>query len=261
MSDREKIPEWIDRLNNGELSGQELETLLEMARNDPRLAEEIRLDLELNSVLSEDDVLKLREKIVGVMNQAQKNNGNKFRMILMAASLFLLAGVIVFLLLQRGHRNGKEDQTMMNHRNPHGLRPVPAGHKMDSATALSVKAKESNDTIFQKPGSNLLARFDKNPAFENLIGTTRHAGNFKLISPTITNHFTTRSSVQFLWVPEDPVETELKIMNNSGTLVHESAVLRKNIYSLPPGSLRSGLYYFKIIRGDELIYFGKFSIE
>ena len=82
-----------------------------------------------------------------------------------------------------------------------------------------------------------------------------------MVFPLNDYHCSVNAAVRFKWLPEGPAEVELRIMNNSATLVHESGTIKKNTYSIPTGKLKRGLYYFKILRGDEILYFGKFSIE
>ena len=92
MSDREKLPEWIDRFNNGELSGKELTSFLEMVQRDPRLSEEIRLDKELDSILKDEDLLEVRAKIRDISSRNLKRRGSRRKFYLMAASFLILIG-------------------------------------------------------------------------------------------------------------------------------------------------------------------------
>ena len=78
MSDREKLPELIDRFNNGKLTGEKLTAFLEMLKTNPRLREEVRLDSDLNEILANMDILELRQKILSIQQNRQKRKGTDF---------------------------------------------------------------------------------------------------------------------------------------------------------------------------------------
>jgi hypothetical protein len=263
MSNREKIPEWIDRFNNGELSNEEVKTLLEMAKNDPRLREEIKLDLELNSILTDEDILDLRKKMLTLSKIRLERKGNNLKFYLMAASLLLLLGIGLFLFFYNVNRssNAKPGENTLSQKNHPPTKQSPAYQQINSSKTSSDTANRGNTISTEQRGTNLLASYDKNPSLENMIGTTRNAGNFAMVFPLNDYHCSVNADVRFEWLPEGPAEVELRIMNNFAILVHESGTIKKNTYSIPPGKLKQGLYYFKILSGDEILYFGKFTIE
>ena len=80
-------------------------------------------------------------------------------------------------------------------------------------------------------------------------------------APLIGYPFSKKAKIMFEWTQDGHAEIELKIMDNTGTSIHESRLLDSNKYSLPPGTLNSGLYYFKVLQNDEIIFFGKFIVE
>jgi len=263
MSNREKMPEWIDRFNNGELSGEELQTFLEMAKKDPRLREEIKLDLDLNSILTEEDILDLRKKIMNLKRQRLGRKGNNLKFYLMAASFLLFLGIGLLLFYYKGTRtsNAKSVEIILLQKHQAQLKQHLSVQKPDSSkTSLNIEKKE-NHFSSEEIGTDLLAGFVKNPSLENLIGTTRHSENFLMVFPINNHHFSANAVARFEWIVDGQAEIELRIMNNSGTPVHESGTIRKNSYSIPSGKLKPGLFYFKILRGDELLYFGKFTIK
>jgi hypothetical protein len=101
MSDREKLPELIDRFNSGDLKGKELTAFLEMLRANPRLREEVRLDADLNNILADTDTIELRKKVLSLKKHRQNRQSNDLRLFLIAASLLLLIGLEVLLLLTK----------------------------------------------------------------------------------------------------------------------------------------------------------------
>ena len=260
MSDKEKLPELIDRFNNGKLSGEELSTFLEMLKTNPRLREEIRLDSELNEILANEDILELRQKILTIQKNHQKRNGPDLHFFLLAASLLLLIGIEVLLFMNNTHRNPSKSTTLIPKHQP-DLKKVPDITKVEHPVIPMDTGNKGKSMIERIPETRLASNFRKNPSFENMIGATRHAGYFRMDVPEIGYRFSEKAVIQFEWNLEKQAEIELKIMDNTGTSVHESGSLNKNRYSLPSGTLKRGLYYFKVMQNDEIIFFGKFMVE
>jgi hypothetical protein len=260
MSDREKLPELIDRFNSGELSGEELTTFLEMLKSSPRLREEVRLDKELNEVLANEDILELRRKILDIQMKRQQKEGPGLRIFLLAASLLLLLGIETLLFLKYSNLRATRNTGLIHKQQPVSKRApeiTRTEHPVISTDPVK-KQKRLNDV---KRNNLLAASFKTNPSFETMLGATRYAGNFKLEAPPIGHLFGEKDVVRFEWTMNEDAEIYLKIMNNSGTIVHESGLLSKKTYSLPPGTLKTGLYYFKVMEKEEILFFGKFTVK
>jgi hypothetical protein len=58
-----------------------------------------------------------------------------------------------------------------------------------------------------------------------------------------------------------PEETSLIVENNIGLVVYESDSNYNQTVFLKTSFLDLGLFYYKIMRKDEVIYFGKFTIQ
>lgn len=260
MSDREKLPELIDRFNNGKLTGEKLTAFLEMLKNNPRLREEVRLDSELNVILANEDILELRQKILSVQKNRKKRKGMDLHFFLLAASLLLLIGIEALLILNSTHRNPSNNTTLILKYQPDSKQLV-VNNKAEQTAITTETVNKEKKIRDQKTERRLAASFRKNPSFENMIGATRHAGYFRMDAPLIGYRFSEKSEIMFEWTQDGHAEIELKIMDNNGTSIHESRVLDKNKYSLPPGTLNRGLYYFKVLQNDEIIFFGKFMVE
>ncbi|MCX6243624.1 MAG: hypothetical protein NTU98_02870 [Bacteroidetes bacterium] len=260
MSDRKKIPEWIDRFNNGELSGKELTSFLEMAQRDPRLSEEIRLDKELDSILTDEDLLELRAKIRSISDKKLKTKRNRRKFYLMAASFLLLAGLGLLLFYFRGIRNSNVESS----ENETGKKKVPPAEQMQAIQkknpAIASLDTGNNISIEQK-NKILLASFEKNPSYENLIGATRDAGNFRMVFPLIGHRFSISDVIQFEWELDNSDVIKLQLFNNKGIAVHQTGNIGTNRYSIQKSELKRGLYYFIILHGEDILYFGKFTIE
>jgi hypothetical protein len=260
MSDREKLPELIDRFNNGKLTGEKLTAFLEMLKTNPRLREEVRLDSELNEILANVDILELRQKILSIQKNRQKRKGTDFYFFLLAASLLLLIGIEVLLIMNNTHRNPYNNTTLIPKYQPDS-KQLPVNNKVEQEAITTETVNKEKKIRDRKTEKRLAASFRKNPSFENMIGSTRHAGYFRMDAPLIGYRFSEKAEIMFEWTQDGHAEIELKIMDNTGTSIHESRLLDKNKYSLPPGTLNRGLYYFKVLQNDEIIFFGKFMVE
>ena len=162
--------------------------------------------------------------------------------------------------MNKTHRN-PYNNTTLTPKYQSDSKQLPVNNKVKQAaitTKTVNKEKKIRDWTREK---RLAASFRKNPSFENMIGSTRHAGYFRMDAPLIGYRFSEKAEIMFEWTQDGHAEIELKIMDNTGTSIHESRLLDKNKYSLPPGTLNRGLYYFKVLQNDEIIFFGKFMVE
>src|ERR1039457_2840799 len=105
MNNIDQIHEWIDRFNNNELDGKELQEFQELLKYDPVLRSEVRLDKELNDMLQQEDLLALRKTIMKVRND-RGNRGPGKKIILLAASILILLIISVLLYLVAGLNPG-----------------------------------------------------------------------------------------------------------------------------------------------------------
>jgi hypothetical protein len=254
MNDRKKQPEYIDRFNNGNLTGKALTAFLEEVKTNPRLREEVRLDSELNEILSNFDLLELREKLISVQKLRRKRKRPEVTLLLMAASLLLLIGFEVFLLVSNmHHRTSGNDLNAIN---------TFIGNQKPVSPSAPVTAGLTAPDKIDKQGTNLkfAELYKKNPAFENMIGTTRNSVSFTIISPIIGERFRPHDDINFVWKSRTSI-IELIILDNAGRSAHSSGTIHKNAYTVQKGTLKPGLYYFRVIQNDEPVFFGKFSIE
>lgn len=259
MSDRERLPELIDRFNSGDLSGEELANFLEMMKASPRLREEVRLDKELNELLAEEDIIELRRRILEISMSRRKKKGPDLRIFLMAASLLLLLAIEVLLFLN--HRNpGPVLNTRLFPRFHPEMKKTKERIKPESIVVSPGPDKKQKGMNKSEPKKLLAASFKANPTFENLIGSTR-TGNFKMEAPAIGYKFDRKEMIRFKWNMEGKEDINLTIMDHLGTVVHEATLQNTRSYSLDGGTLKEGLYYFRIMQKDEIVFFGKFTVN
>jgi hypothetical protein len=261
MSNREKVPEYIDRYNNGELTGEDLNTFIEMLRTNPRLREEVKLDSELNEILAQTDILELRKKILYEQKHAQKGKGPNLKSFLIAASLLFLFGIEVILIMNKtNHHPSPPIGTHISNLKPE-LPKSSFKNEIAKQTAFSETRNKASRIIGINNDTSLSKRFRKNIAFEKMIGSTRHSGYFLMNTPRMGYIYGKKMDIHFEWNITENEEIELKIIDNAGESVYESGLINTNRYLLPSGTLLSGLYYFRVLQNDEIIFFGKFVIE
>lgn len=259
MSNREKLPELIVRYNDGELEGEELASFLEMMKDNSKLRKEVELDRELNEILADKDILELCQIILSVQKKHRQKKRPDLQVFLLAASFLLLIGLAVFLLMTNSTNHPSGSPVF-----------IPKSHQ-ELGQSQSNKVEKDVTKVTATKGINIPGRntevnpsasFQTNPSFENMVGATRHIGYFTMIAPSIDSHFTVNAEIIFKWTLNEKLTAiELMIMDNTGTTVKESELLNKSNYSLPPGTLKKGLYYFKVLQKDEIIFFGKFVVE
>jgi hypothetical protein len=260
MSDRKKIPELIDLYNSGMLNGEELQAFLHLLKTNPRLREEVKLDNELDRILANDDILQLRRTILKVQKKNNKNEGPDINYYLLAASVVILIGIEVLLFLNKSNRFHTDDTTVTVKERT-GPGPAKGNNQADKRFVLVDSMKRTDKTPEQPAEPEAVSSYRKNPAFENMIGATRQLSSFRMDAPMPGTAFSKKTVILFKWFFDDHSVIKLTILNNKGASVHESEALKGKRYSLPAGTLTKGLYYFKVIQDDEIVYFGKFLIK
>jgi hypothetical protein len=265
MRNKEKLHEWIDRYNNSDLSGEELVIFLEMMNRDYRVREEVLLDYELNSVLKETDILDLRKKIQKICSEYPVRKNLNPRIILMAATLVILFSIeyaIFYLTRQTNRANKPEFGYFQNSPWQKEIDQLKSGFIYSKDVYATLQKDIPAAFVIGEKGNafDLFASFQPNTALENLIGTIR-SGNFLMLKPQKVATFTRASILIFSWKTLNPEATSLIVENNRGIVVYESDSNFNPSVSLNAAFLNLGLFYYKIIQNEEVVYFGKFTIE
>jgi hypothetical protein len=268
MNDIEKIHDWIDRFNDNELNDAELEEFRELLENDPVLRAEVRLDKELNEMLQDEGLMSLQEKISVARSNYRDKRSTGYRRLLLAASIVGIVALSVALYLIVGI---KTSNNKVNQNTPfQALQPgkknstgqdagnVIVEKRLASKDSLSVSGKEISGRQNQMLAQ---AEYKPYPPFESLIGTHLRSGDFRFVNPAQGSHFNGESSIVFSWTTENPHALSLKIMDNHGRLIFDSHPIRGKSYTIKERTLGKGLFYFKIMEEDEIVYFGKLMIE
>jgi hypothetical protein len=254
MKDPDKVNEWIDRYNNHELEGDELKEFEELLRTDPALRAEVQLDREIDQALSDTDTIEFRKKILAVKRKSEEKDPGRNAWLL-AAAILLLAGIAVLLYFSLGTHDRENDKTAGINGVKSNVSVIPGGGDTSSRDRSADSARPASGT------KQLLAgNFRPHPALENLVGAQVRSGYFRLLTPAAGAGIGTGNPVDFTWETAIRHPLELIIMDNRGNTAFRSHPTTEKKIAVPAGVLTNGLYYYKILDDNEIVFVGKFTI-
>jgi hypothetical protein len=266
MIEQEKLPEWIDRFNNNDLKGRELREFIELMKQNPELRREVKLDKDLNDILADTDILELREK-VGKCKIPKESNHMRLPIFFLAASITILIGLAIFAFLWMKH----DDETMMKTAFPFFYPSDSSAFKDkipdDEQMALDIAAFDSI-LILQKQKESktdnkllLSNNYTPYPPYESMVGEVSRAISFRLIKPAATGTFATGNLITFAWETTSILSVIITITDNKGKSLFVSNPINGKKFLYNTSKLAKGLYYVKFISNDEIVYFGKFTLQ
>jgi hypothetical protein len=133
-------------------------------------------------------------------------------------------------------------------------------HKLDENAGKNVaqnasKVPESSDTSVTKKSEKFLAdNFAELPSLEDLVRAQYRSIAIEIEAPALGEEV--GKSITFKWAHVPGKGLILRIIDNAGKDVH-SVRTAKNGYVFK-GTLKPGLYYWKLESKDELLFVGKF---
>ncbi len=162
-----------------------------------------------------------------------------YRIAAVAIAAIGIAALVYFL--------GRQEKPV--HESPESVSVVPRGTDSTSdSSAARVRHAVPQDVA---------ANFRPYEELEGLVGSELRGESFNVTSPG--ERLTNRDGVTFDWNTSERGPWRLVVLDNRGNTVRQT-----NVQSTPfvlEGPFRPGLYYWKVIRDDELAHVGKFSIE
>jgi hypothetical protein len=120
----------------------------------------------------------------------------------------------------------------------------------DSAGTLETTAPERGE------GRAIAADFRPDEELEGLVGSETRGEAFDVSSP---GERSPREAVTFAWVTSEQGPWSIVLLNNRGNVLRKAEV--RSIPFVLKGPFKPGLYYWKVIRNDELSHVGKFRVE
>lgn len=266
MIDREKLPEFIDRFNSKKLHGKDLEEFLEMLKNDPGLKLDVKLDKDLNEMLAEKDIIELRRKIIKY-RIPEERDGIGLGFFLFAASVAIIIGlaVFVFLWLRRIDSEELKSGNEFNMADTASFsKNIPVddeGNVIKNATTDTILKGKGNGRFIDEDELLFADNYSTFPPYESLVGETSRSGNFRLLKPAVENSYRKGSVVIFNWEAPSNDKLSIIITNNKGKDVFASRTITGTSFALSTSKFSEGLYYFKFVNNDDIIYFGKFTLR
>ena len=266
MNEHEKLPEWIDRFNNKDLHGKELREFLELMKQNPELRREVKLDEELNEALADTDVIELRKKIVKY-RIPKEGNHSWLPVFFLAASITILIGLAIFVYIWMKQADESIMKTNYTYY-PSDTSLINKKQLTNEERMTNGRVESDSVTSHKKPGDIktddklLLAdNYKPYPPYESMVGEVSRAVNFKLIKPYDSNTFRKGSLITFSWETASFVVVTITITDNKGQSLFVSQPIDDKKFLFNTSKLPEGLYYIKFIYNDEIVYFGKFTLQ
>jgi hypothetical protein len=252
--------DWIDRYTDNDLPEPEKKLLMERMHASPVLRAEVEMDARLNSFLMDDGVQDLMAKVQKV---SKKNAGSVrvMKSMLIAASVLCLAmmsGIIYIVHISRATnrlavnkpdvpKQQEEENRTATWNNQLSKRTSADGHVMSAITFIN--------------GGSILSKLEPLKEFQFLVGSVTRSSPIKLISPGVITSVQPGTSVLFSWhCIENSEQLALIIMDNHGAMVTELPVNEKDTVTFNTSGIPEGLYYWKILADDDLVFMGKLII-
>lgn len=266
MKSKAKLYEWIDRFNTNDLSGEEYIQFVHLLNSDLRVREEVLLDRGLNSMLKDKELLDLRKKITNVCKTGGRKEINYNRYVLIAAAVLIILtiGFTVSHLIRiypHSRNTTSFETTDVSERGTENFLLFPGQQNTEKYSPFGSETplteRHSGEAKFNR---NLMASYEPNKTFEYLTGITWRSSGFSLTLPGSDAKFVCQENITFSWRTGKNVKTSLYINDNLGILRYESEYNSYSSVRIKAGFLGKGLFYYKIVEEDEVVYIGKFTI-
>jgi len=252
--------EWIDRYNEDDLNEQEKDHFRKRLQVSPILRTEVHLDACLSELYRDRETLDLMKKIHAV-SQKKEHSGGTLRLLLLAASLLFLIvfGAIIYLVqlnpddyhvVRNRHHTDKETEQGQSVV-PSDFNDIPAGAKQITALNHSEMSPTKQLAMNYKPLAD----------FELLVGTVTRSAYLKLVAPPNNIVIPTGKDILYEWrYQKRPVPVSIMVFDNTGRFVFGTPALLTSSYSIATKDWPGGVYYWKMIMDEDMIFMGKITL-
>jgi hypothetical protein len=260
MMETEITCDWIDRYTNNELNEQEKELFQQWMLANPLLRSEVDIDARLSHFLMDQELLDLMAK-VGSVSRKSDRDSRIMRAMLIAASILCLAVIsgLIYLLDTSSIKSGKAVIEPDSHIQPGFLNETDISDMaMEKLNPGAIAFVPFHHSAHQRLAQN---NYKPLAEFELLIGSVTRSYQFEMISPGAAVSVNRGSDVLFEWHCYDKAGPLLLILlNNHGIAVSEFPLNDAGPFMLKTKNFAEGLYYWKILKDDELVLMGKITI-
>ncbi|MCK5839296.1 MAG: hypothetical protein KAG99_05575 [Bacteroidales bacterium] len=282
-----KQVELIWRYLDGEITGDKLLKLKEDIAANPNLRKMLAEQIDINSALSQADVIELRKKLKIIHRSLKPGVSASFTIpgtlmwYLTAASFALLitSGYILYNIF------GTKTEISIKQTNngfvvtkdSSELSPVDSSGHFNNAYAVNdgvlngINQREEKEELVDATESEInkntesidkkltAVMFEENPMLESLlINDYRSHENLEILSPGLEEIFLLNDTIIFKW-SHTLDRARLKILNNRAVTVFEINI--KGEYFKLEQELGIGVYYWKLNSSDENLFTGKFIVK
>ncbi|MEI7500358.1 MAG: hypothetical protein WCK84_07895 [Bacteroidota bacterium] len=260
MSDMDITSDWIDRYNENELNEDEKIFFMKRMENNPLLRNEVFIDACLNKLYQDQGTMDLMKKIQQVSRKTDREEGILKYLLIAASLLYLIAFGAILNLIQN------DPVDIPNNFNP-GITEIkrwPADRTF-TTDFLKVPVQVKNITPITRSEishKQLLAlNYIPLADFELLVGSVTRSAYMSLIAPSAFLKISAGDNVIFEWIYKSGLHPiSILFFNNRGNLVFEATDLRTDSYIISTKEWLGGIYYWKIIIDDEMIFMGKLTL-
>lgn len=105
-------------------------------------------------------------------------------------------------------------------------------------------------------GESIAANYSPLPELESLVGANTRGEAFNALSP---GSWPRAAEITLRWKASSPGPWTIVLVDNRGKSLNETKADGDEV--VLSGPFRPGLYYWKVLRNEELMYVGKFRVE
>lgn len=257
MNEYQTSSYWIGKFTDNELTSEEEEQILSQASHNPVLRNELRLDRDITDLFDDNDRLKLSEQIKRTIKEEKGKIRIPFYFRIAASILVLLtlAGVSFALLRHNYVTYGN----VFNVARPFSVQKIKGllGFVNEKSDLKSTPPRRRQLAL----NNSLNDTYTPRPEYEYLVGTVTRDLSIIVISPGPRINCKSDSLLQFSWRwLSGMVPVNIEISDNRGRVILRNLQTNDVNYVLNTKILSKGLYYYKIISGEDLVTMGSVSI-
>ena len=257
MSECNNRNEWIDKYCNGELEGKELERFEDLLRNSIELQEEVELERQLNEAFSNPDLIEFR-KIVLKVKTRKETVFWKRRFLIAAMIIILVTSAFFIWFLTSSWANSPDLVITPEKRNIYFSDTIDLVITQDEKPLRQKQNRKETVSITNEVLAECMSPY---PYLEGLIGEGTRSMGFILIAPEYRSELKSGDSLCFRWIVSTVSRINLDIVDNRGDHVGSLITDNPECLCYSTAGHPAGLYYWKLIRSNELLCVGRFVLR
>jgi hypothetical protein len=254
MNESEKMSEWIDRYNSGDLQEPELTVFRKMLEVDPVLRVHVSIDRSVNEMLKNDDLLQFIEKVRQIDAQPEKSRGRRNYWLVAASVLLLLSAGIITLCFDQVGLHIPGISGIINKR-PSSAPLCLSFYLLNQSRIHQNITPVARREILQN--NYLAASFKPIAEYELLVGSVTRCENFRMQSPQTRLSIPRGGVVHFKWNAGSAwYPLTLELLDNKGFVILPPLLMQGNSCQLSTEDIEPGIFYWRIMSDDGLLMMG-----